>query len=57
MRLREAYAKAFDCVMVFALGLTCLGFLVACGMRWYNVRVVAKRREGERGRQGGREGG
>ncbi len=53
MRLREAYAGSFDRVMVFALVLTCLGFPVACGMRWFNVRVVARRREGERVGQGG----
>ena len=34
--------------MIFALALTCLGMPVACGMRWFNVKVIAADREKER---------
>ena len=46
--LRQAYAGSFDRIMIFALTLTCLGMPVACGMRWFNVKVIAADRKKER---------
>lgn len=50
--MREAYAKSFDRIMIFALVLTCLGMPIACGMRWFNVKVLATEREKKRARLG-----
>ena len=40
--------------MIFALTLTCLGLPVACGMRWFNVKVIAADRKKERAQLDGR---
>lgn len=46
--LRQAYAKAIDRIMIFALVIVCLGIPVTLGMRWLNLKVVAADRERER---------
>lgn len=49
--LRQAYAKTIDTIMVFALIITCVGAVVACGMRWLNLKVIVAERERERERE------
>lgn len=46
--LKQAYAKSFDRIMIFALVLMCLGTVVACAMPWFNLKIVAADREKER---------
>jgi len=43
--LREAYAKVISEIMVFALIITCVAVLIACGMKWVNIKEVSARRK------------
>ena len=51
--LRQAYAKAIDRIMIFALVIVCLGTPVTLGMRWLNLKVVAADRERDKAQRKG----
>ena len=48
--LRQAYAKAIDRIMIFALVIVCLGAPVTLGMRWLNLKVITADRDKEKAR-------
>lgn len=45
--LKHAYARTIDRIMYLALALVLLGTPIACGMRWFNIEVIAADREKE----------
>ena len=45
--LREAYARVISNIMIFSLAIVCIGFPVACGMKWLNLKKFAAERQQE----------
>ena len=43
--LQEAYAKVISNIMIFSLVIVCIGFPVACGMKWLNLKKLTEERK------------